>query len=53
MTAEPVPPATTRGFGARLAGDSLVYGLGGVANQAVAVLLVPIYARQLGPDGRA
>ncbi len=44
-------PSATRGFGARLAGDSLVYGLGGVANQAVAVLLVPIYARQLGPDG--
>jgi O-antigen/teichoic acid export membrane protein len=43
--------ATTRGFGARLAGDSLVYGLGGVANQVVAVLLVPIYARELGPDG--
>jgi O-antigen/teichoic acid export membrane protein len=39
------------GFGRRLAGDSLVYGLGGVANQAVAVLLVPIYARQLGPEG--
>jgi O-antigen/teichoic acid export membrane protein len=43
--------ASTRGFGARLAGDSLVYGLGGVANQAVAVLLVPIYARELGPSG--
>lgn len=42
---------TTRGFGARLAGDSLVYGIGGVANQAVAVLLVPIYARELGPAG--
>jgi O-antigen/teichoic acid export membrane protein len=40
-----------RGFGARLAGDSLVYGLGGIANQAVAVLLVPIYARELGPSG--
>ena len=40
-----------RGFGRRLASDSLVYGLGGVANQAVAVLLVPIYARQLGPEG--
>ncbi len=50
MTGATAPPAT-RGFGARLAGDSLVYGLGGVANQAVAVLLVPIYARQLGPDG--
>ena len=48
----PAPtPSATRGFGARLAGDSLVYGLGGVANQAVAVLLVPIYARQLGPEG--
>lgn len=43
--------AGTRGFGTRLAGDSLVYGLGGVANQAVAVLLVPIYARELGPAG--
>lgn len=40
-----------RGLGARLAGDSLVYGLGGIANQAVAVLLVPIYARQLGSEG--
>ena len=40
-----------RGFGARLAGDSVVYGLGGMANQAVAVILVPIYARQLGPAG--
>lgn len=40
-----------RGLAARLAGDSLVYGLGGVANQAVAVILVPIYARQLGPSG--
>lgn len=43
--------ARPRGLGARLAGESLVYGLGGVANQAVAVLLVPIYARQLGPEG--
>ncbi len=40
-----------RGLAARLASESLVYGLGGVANQAVAVLLVPIYARQLGPGG--
>ena len=46
------PPASqARGFGSRLAGDSLVYGLGGMANQAVAVLLVPIYARALGPEG--
>jgi O-antigen/teichoic acid export membrane protein len=29
----------------------VVYGLGGVANQAVAVLLVPIYARELGTAG--
>jgi O-antigen/teichoic acid export membrane protein len=45
------PTTPVRGFGRRLAGDSLVYGLGGVANQAVAVLLVPIYARALGPEG--
>ena len=45
------PTAPIRGFGARLAGDSLVYGIGGMANQAVAVLLVPIYARALGPEG--
>lgn len=53
MTGEPAAaaPTVTRGFGSRLAGDSLVYGLGGVANQAVAVLLVPIYARELGPSG--
>ena len=25
-----------------------MYGLGGVANQALAIMLVPIYARQLG-----
>ncbi len=35
----------------RLLGDSAVYGLGGVANQALAILLVPIYARQLGTEG--
>jgi O-antigen/teichoic acid export membrane protein len=54
MSSEATPEAGTaraRGFGTRLAGDSLVYGLGGVANQAVAVLLVPIYARELGPAG--
>ncbi|HSK92562.1 MAG TPA: oligosaccharide flippase family protein [Candidatus Angelobacter sp.] len=48
---EPAGPTTSRGFGTRLASDSLVYGIGGVANQAVAVLLVPIYARELGPSG--
>jgi len=45
------PRPAAAGFGARLAGDSLVYGLGGVANQVVVVLLVPIYARALGPEG--
>ncbi|HJP71904.1 MAG TPA: polysaccharide biosynthesis C-terminal domain-containing protein [Candidatus Limnocylindria bacterium] len=46
------PPVARRGrFGARLASDSVVYGLGGMANQAVAILLVPIYARQLGAEG--
>lgn len=44
-------PSATRGFGARLASDSFVYGLGGMANQAVAIVLVPIYARQLGTNG--
>ena len=42
---------TGRGFGSRIASDSFVYGLGGIANQAVAILLVPIYARVLGPSG--
>ena len=39
------------GFGRRIASDSFVYGLGGIANQAVAILLVPIYARVLGSAG--
>ena len=39
------------GFGSRIASDSFVYGLGGIANQAVAILLVPIYAQVLGPPG--
>ena len=43
--------APSRGFGSRIANDSLVYGLGGMANQAVAILLVPIYARVLGTEG--
>lgn len=46
----PAPPGR-QGLGARLAADTVVYGVGGVANQAVAVLLVPIYARQLGDTG--
>jgi O-antigen/teichoic acid export membrane protein len=40
-----------RGFGGRIANDAFVYGLGGIANQAVAILLVPIYARVLGTQG--
>ena len=40
-----------RGFGGRIANDAFVYGLGGLANQAVAILLVPIYASVLGPGG--
>jgi O-antigen/teichoic acid export membrane protein len=35
----------------RLVPESAIYGLGGAANQTVAILLVPIYARQLGPSG--
>jgi O-antigen/teichoic acid export membrane protein len=44
-------PGVARGFGSRIASDSFVYGLGGIANQAVAILLVPIYARVLGDEG--
>jgi O-antigen/teichoic acid export membrane protein len=32
----------------RLVSDSAIYGFGGVANQALAVILVPIYANVLG-----
>lgn len=35
----------------RLFSESAVYGLGGMANQVVAIILVPIYARVLGPSG--
>jgi O-antigen/teichoic acid export membrane protein len=45
------PGAPSRGQASRLAGDALVYGIGGVASSAVSVLLVPIYARQLGDAG--
>lgn len=45
------PSRPPRGLAASLAGDTLVYGVGGVASSAVSVLLVPIYARQLGDDG--
>lgn len=33
----------------RLASDTLIYGLGSVANQAVAFLLLPLYTRYLSP----
>ena len=33
----------------RLASDSLIYGLGSVANQALAILLLPLYTRFLTP----
>lgn len=48
--ASPVPAAGPPGrpLLRRLLGESAVYGLGGVANQALAIILVPIYARQLG-----
>lgn len=39
------------GIGRRLVSESAVYGLGGIANQALTVILVPIYARQLGEGG--
>ena len=32
----------------RLLSDSAIYGLGGVASQALGIVLVPLYARQLG-----
>lgn len=39
------------GIGRRLVSESAVYGLGGIANQALTVILVPIYARVLGESG--
>jgi O-antigen/teichoic acid export membrane protein len=44
----PQPAEPPRGLLRRLAGESAVYGLGGIANQALAILLVPVYARALG-----
>jgi O-antigen/teichoic acid export membrane protein len=38
------------GSARRLVSDSAIYGLGGVANQALAVILVPIYANVLGVE---
>jgi O-antigen/teichoic acid export membrane protein len=39
------------GLGRRLVSESAVYGLGGIANQALTIILVPIYARVLGEGG--
>ena len=44
----PQPAGPPRGLLRRLAGESAVYGIGGVANQALAIILVPVYARALG-----
>lgn len=41
-------PRTAQPHLRRLISDSAVYGLGGIASQALGILLVPIYARQLG-----
>ena len=42
------PGSTVTSLPRRLVSDSAIYGLGGVANQALAVILVPIYANVLG-----
>lgn len=41
----------TRRVMPRLLSESAVYGIGGVANQALGIVLVPIYARQLDTNG--
>lgn len=41
----------TRRLMTGLLGESAVYGIGGVANQSLNILLVPIYARQLEASG--
>ena len=52
MTAAAEPgQGPPRGHGRRLVADTVVYGIGGVASSAVSVLLVPVYARQLGDSG--
>ena len=42
------PPSPAPRHLRRLLSDSAIYGLGGVASQALGILLVPIYARVLG-----
>jgi O-antigen/teichoic acid export membrane protein len=39
-----------RGGLRRLVTETAVYGLGGIANQALTIVLVPVYARQLGVE---
>jgi O-antigen/teichoic acid export membrane protein len=43
---QPVPPPARHLR--RLLSDSAIYGLGGIASQALGIILVPLYARQLG-----
>lgn len=47
-TAEPKARAGAGWVARRLLSESAIYGLGGMTNQALSVLLVPLYARQLG-----
>ena len=50
-SAEALPtPAGRPPFLRRMLGESAIYGLGGLANQALAIVLVPVYARQLGVE---
>lgn len=41
----------SRSFGSQLTRDAVTYGIAGGASQLTAILLVPIYARVLGPSG--
>lgn len=43
-------PSGRPSFLRRMLGESAVYGLGGVANQALAIILIPLYARALGAE---
>ncbi len=47
MSAAPRAPGLVR----RLLSESAVYGLGGIANQSLTIVLVPIYARHLQASG--
>ena len=43
------PDAAVRGFGTRLASQSVVYGFGNVLSKTIAVFLIPVYTRVLTP----